>query len=112
MTTYGGLGGIKGVRPRNTADEFENALDRALGDKMRTSRSLCKEVWCALANIDWTHMNGDTAGYSFRAAGDVVAAVSGIGEYMTWYCSGPDGIVSDEIAQAMAAEGWTWEELV
>lgn len=111
MTDFGGLGGIEGGRPFNPTDLFEATVERVLGPAMRQDPSLAKEMWSALANVDWTHVNGDTAGYSFRAAGDLVAAIMGQGDYMDWYCCGPLAFVSDRIADALEAEGWTYEIL-
>lgn len=88
MTDFGGLGGLKDGRSLNIRDAFEVAVQRSLGAKIIADDDTAKAMWCALANVDWTHKNGDTAVYSFRAAGDLVAAVRGSGNYMDWYCCG------------------------
>ena len=115
MADFGGLGGI----PKNVPfdkwndDLFAQALNRALGDQMRCpiyGEIVCAQVWSALANMDWRHENGDTAGYSFRAAGDLIASIKGEGIYMDWYCSGPYAMVAGYIEDAMAKEGWRPEE--
>lgn len=110
MADFGGMGGFAGGRELNADDLFEQAVNRALGDAMRSDDSLCCEMWSALANTEWTHENGDTASYSFRAAGDLIAAILGRGDYIDWYCSGPYAQVSERIENAMAREGWTAEE--
>lgn len=120
MTYYGGMGGVRGGRPRNPDDQFEAALDRACGDRIRadhakgTTRTLDyyhastagAEVWGALANVDWINDNGDTAGYSFRAAGDMIAAIVGEGDYLDYYCSASYATIPEWVALAMAKEGW------
>jgi hypothetical protein len=125
MTTFGGMGGVSGGRPRDSTDLFEAAIERAFGEQLRREHregldarktdpgglwdrhGLGARLWGSLANIDWQHANGDTASYSFRAAGDLIAAVLGEGDYLDWYCSGSDGVIDDEVAEGMAHEGWT-----
>lgn len=115
MANFGGIGGISECIPFEawSRDLFAQALNRALGDRMRDpihGNVVCAQVWSALANVDWTHKNGDTAGYSFRAAGDLIASIRGEGMYMDWYCSGPYATVAGYIDEAMAAEGWRSDE--
>jgi hypothetical protein len=111
MADFGGLGGITGGRERNPEDLFEETISRIFGNRIKSDPEFCANMWSALANVDWTHSNGDTAGYSFRAAGDLIASIRGEGDYMDWYCSGPYATVSREIECGMLAEGWTPETL-
>ena len=105
MTEYGGLGGLMGGRPIDETDAFEMAVKRCLGDALNND-DVAAELWSALANQSWHHKGGDTAAYSFRAAGDLIAAVRGEGDHLDWYCCGPPGVVSKRIADALAHEDW------
>ena len=87
-------------------DLFAQALNKVLGNDMREEESVCEDVWSALANVDWKHYNGDTAGYSFRAAGDLIAAIIGKGDYMDWYCRSEAEIVKPYIYELLKEEGW------
>jgi hypothetical protein len=79
---------------------------------LATSKLLGAELWSAMANVRWEHISGHDASYSFRAAGDLIAAVRGEGDYVDWYCSGECEQVSERVADGMAREGWrptVWE---
>ena len=87
---------------------FEAAVQRQLGDKIRADIAIGVLLWCALANVDWTHPIHGDIGYSFRAAGDLIAALRREGDYIDWYCCGEYGHVHDVISAAMEREGWGW----
>lgn len=108
---YGGLGGMSEGRGLNHEDLFEMTVEKALGDRIRGEDDFAVAMWSALSNVEWFHVNGDEAGYSFRAAGDLVAAVRGEGNYMDWYCSGPAGCVHVDIEYALGEYGWYYEEM-
>ena len=101
------FGGISGGRPIDKDSIFEAAVERALGDTVRDSETIAIALWSSLTNQDWRHDTGEQVSYSFRAAGDLVAAIRQDGsDYLDWYCSGSAGRVSEDIAAALAKEGW------
>jgi hypothetical protein len=112
MTAYGGWGGVEGGRALDPDDAFEMAVERALGARIRADEATARAMWSALANVEWRHVDGDEASYSFRAAGDMIAAIRGGGDYMDWYCCGPYATIRADIADVMRAQGWaptlTW----
>lgn len=104
---FGGMGGITGGRAFNQEDDFEVAVEKTMGDTLRADQMARVEMWSALANLDWKHKDGHTASYSFRASGDLVAAICNDGtDYMDYYCQGPDRSVSQRIYDALSSEGW------
>lgn len=100
-------GGQTYGRPLKTLDPFEHAVETALGDRVRADERFAELLWGALSNVEWSH-DGQRINYSWRAAGDLVAALRREGNYLDWYCSGCAGIVPTEIAEAMAKLGWTY----
>lgn len=105
------IGGIGETREVDYEDLFEKDLAEALGERIRADIDFSVDVWSALTNTDWKHTSGLEVSYSFRAAGDLVAAIRGFGTYLDWYCMGPSCKVSPEISEAMRERGWTHEEI-
>ena len=91
-------------------DLFENVLKKYLGEEMKTNDELCVKVWSSLANVDWYYIRDTSAlhmvSYSFRAAGRLIAEIRESGNYMDWYCSGPDATVDGEVRRALRKEGF------
>jgi hypothetical protein len=107
MTDYGGPGGLLEHRAINTEDLFEMMIVTAFGERMKTDDELCTQIWSALANVTWYHMqNHDSASYSFRAAGDLIASIRDAGNYMDWYCRGPYASITEEIRRTFKKAGW------
>jgi hypothetical protein len=111
MAEYGGLGGSSTTPERNPDDLFEATIAEAFGEQMKTDGVLCGEVWSALAGIEWHHVNGDKASYSFRAAGDLIAAIRNEGTYIDWYCATPTATVSSRVYAEMLSRGWSFVTL-
>ena len=81
---------------------FEKAISDNFGEKMRTDESLCKRIWSSLANVEWYYIRPSesrgavSVGYSFRAAGGLIADIRDLGDYMDWYCASPDSTVDED----------------
>lgn len=86
---------------------FESDLADALGERIQ-DESVARAAYAALCNVDWQHEDGSRYSCSWRYAGGLVADMRGLGEdYLDFYCSGNEGHVRDDIAEALAAYGWT-----
>lgn len=95
-------------RAHRTYKEFEAAIDRVIGDRIRSDGAFAVDLWSALANVEWRGPEGRSVSYSFRRAGEVVVWIREEGDYLDWYCCTEPGIVADWISDALAAEGWSW----
>ena len=69
--------------------------------------SFMQELYCSMCNVTWNHKTlGEEYSCSWRHAGGVVAGLIGEGDYLDWYCSGCEGIVSERVAKYMKSYGW------
>lgn len=108
MLRYGTVtGGIDKIRDIDPLNPFEIVIQTVFGDKIRNDELFAASMWSALANISWYHGSGENISYSYRAAGDLIVAIRQDGHYMDWYCCGPSGVVSDEIAEVLKIQGWS-----
>jgi hypothetical protein len=103
--------------PRGLAppEAFVRDLKDAIGDHVRSNEQYARQLWCALANIDWTHIaTGELVGFSFREAAGLVAEIYGQGTTdMTFYFgSGEPGDVPAWIDEALHRKGWSWSLLL
>ena len=59
--------------------------------------------------MTWKHTDGRTeGGYTFRSAGAIVAGLRDEGEdYLHFYCSTSEGVVSERVGRQLARLGWT-----
>lgn len=105
------LEGVATSGVRHDSKQFELAVERALGGRVRADGGAAIDLWSALANIAWHGPDGECVSYSFRAAGDLVAWVREEGHYIDWYCSGPWGVVAPWIEEGLAAENWSWTKV-
>ena len=83
---------------------------RALSSRLRDDHSFADEMYCALCNTDWTHLDGTTWHRSWRYSAGLVADLRDRGEdYFDFYCTRAceEGTISDRVASAMAELGWT-----
>ena len=109
---YGGLGGIDGFRGIDKEDKFEVMISKIFGERMKAEDELCQQIWGALANVEWYKPStSEEASYSFRAAGDLIAAIRGAGNYMDWYCNYEYASITDEIRRAFKKEGWIADDM-
>lgn len=90
---------------------FEQALRDGIGDKIKDDE-IARQLWSALANVEWYHPeSGESASYSFRAAGGLIAELRGEGDYMDWYCCGPYAEISPYIGRALKKQGWIADDM-
>jgi hypothetical protein len=94
----------------NLADELRN--DPTVCEKVQTRPHYAYELYGALCNMQWIKrevmpfLRDERWSCSWRYAGGIVADIEGSGDYMDYYCTGNEGIVTDEIKADLLALGW------
>ena len=99
--------------------------------KVREHEYYAQNLYAALCNNDFQKLEvvpilkEQTWSCSWRAAGGVVARITGHGDYLDWYCSGiedfssedadpkfgsgryvPEGVITEEIREDLKKLGW------
>ena len=92
--------------------KFDDDWRELFTSRLKEDEDFGIELWSAMANVGWSHESNPGAdfGHSFRGAGALIADMLGKGDYIDWYCSGPDNVVSEYIAEAMASKGWVFDD--
>lgn len=99
------------IEYKDNNEAFLEAVERQLGDQIKKNDKMACAFWSALANIEWySPKRKETAGFSFRLAGSIIADIRGEGDYLDWYCCGPVAEVSEDIGEALKKEGWYYIE--
>lgn len=87
--------------------DFETAFREALFSRL-ADRDFAEDAYRCLCNVEWRHEDGSRYSCSWRYAGGLIAELRDHNEdYMDFYCSGQEGSVREDIAELMAARGWT-----
>ena len=89
-------------------NDFEKDI-KSLKRKMKKDRDFAIDVYRALCNMQWRKVGTEDEIYSctWRYAGGLVAKIRNKGEdYLHFYCSGNEGIVTEEINKIFNGLGW------
>ena len=92
---------------------LEDDIRKLLSQKIIEDYDFALDIYAALCNTGWIRNNSapdDRAVFfSWRYAGGIVASIRGNFDsmnYMDFYCSGNEGIVSNDVLSTMAEIGW------
>ena len=84
------------------ARDLKELLDNVIQD-MSTGIA----IYQSITNTYWSR-DDYLVLYSFRAAGDLIAALREEGTYLDWYCCARAGIVHPWLADLLATRGWKY----
>ena len=92
------------------ADELANSTE--ICEKVLSDEEYAKDLYRALCNMQWRKrelmplLSNELWSASWRCAGGIVADLRQEGDYMDWYCTGGEGMVTEEIKADLARLGW------
>ena len=73
--------------------------------KCKKSNKYANELYSALCNNLFFYSDKQWS-CSWRYAGSIIATIVGDGDYLTYYCNGNEGTVTEEIAIDLFKLGW------
>lgn len=92
------------------SDEIANCTK--ICEKVLYDETYAEDLYRALCNMQWRKrelmplLRNELWSVSWRTAGSIVADLRNEGDYLDWYCSGREGMVSEEIRQDLFDLGW------
>lgn len=93
----------------NLSNEFklENDLrsNEYIRNKCLNSEQYCEDLYAGLCNNEFTK-DSIVCSYSWRTCGGIIADILEKGDYIDWYLSGNEGVLSKEIKDDLELLGW------
>ncbi|NBT76181.1 hypothetical protein EBZ80_18420 [bacterium] len=89
--------------------EYDILTTDWLCDKVTKSEDYAIRLYGTLCNNGFQHKDAMPDEYwtcSWRYAGGIVASVTGRGDYLTYYCSGNEGIIDPEVREDLLKLNW------
>jgi hypothetical protein len=86
--------------------EYDLTNNERIVSKCVHSEIYCRDLYGALCNNRFFYGDEEWT-CSWRMAGSIVSDIIKSGNYMDWYCSGNESVVTDEIKLDLMMMGWT-----
>lgn len=86
--------------------ELDLISNSKIKDKCKYSPLYANDLYSSLCNNRFFYGESEWT-CSWRHAGSIVAEIVGEGDYLTYYCNGNEGTVTDEIRLDLMMMGWT-----
>jgi hypothetical protein len=85
--------------------EYDLTNNERIVSKCVNSEIYCRDLYGALCNNRFFYGDDEWV-CTCREAGGIVADIIKSGNYMDWYCSGNESVVTDEIKLDLMMMGW------
>jgi hypothetical protein len=85
--------------------EYDLTNNERIVSKCVNSEIYCRNLYGALCNNRFFYGDDEWV-CTWREAGGIVADIIKRGNYMDWYCSGNESVVTDEIKLDLMMMGW------
>lgn len=85
--------------------ELDLISNQKINEKCKYSPLYANDLYSSLCNNRFFYGESEWT-CSWRHAGSIVAEIVGEGDYLTYYCNGNEGFVTDEIRLDLMMMGW------